>query len=104
MCHAPILVWASVISREAGEASPTTIVAHGAGEYDALRPGGGSVGDGDVVHRSPLLEKYVYHETIRTDISEEHLPELGEFLESVGLQDKLEVSMIIIVHAYVVAS
>lgn len=94
-------MWASVLSREAGEASPATVVTHPAGEYDdALRPGGGSVGD--VVRRSPLLEKYVYRETIGTDISEDYLPGLGEFLESVGLQHKLEVSIIIAYHAYVV--
>lgn len=91
-----------MLSREAGEASPTTVVSHGAGEYDhAIRPGGGSVGDDrGVVRRSPLLEKYVYRETIGTDISEDYLPGLGEFLESVGLQHKLEVS-IMIAHAYV---
>lgn len=38
-----------------------------------------------------LLEKYTFRETVRTVIEEDQLPELPDFLEEIGLGDKLEV-------------
>lgn len=40
---------------------------------------------------SSLLEKYTFLETVRTVVEEEHLPELGDFLEQIGLANRLEV-------------
>ncbi|CAM9103839.1 unnamed protein product [Ectocarpus sp. 6 AP-2014] len=37
-----------------------------------------------------LLEKYTFRETVRTVIEEDQLPELPDFLEEIGLGDKLE--------------
>lgn len=39
-----------------------------------------------------LLKKYTLREIVRTVIEEEDLPELPDFLESINLGDKLEVS------------
>lgn len=39
-----------------------------------------------------LLDKYTFRETVRTVIEEDQLPELPDFLESINLGDKLEVS------------
>ncbi|CAM9823928.1 unnamed protein product, partial [Laminaria digitata] len=39
---------------------------------------------------TPLLDKYTFVETVRTVIEEDQLPELPEFLESIGLGHKLE--------------
>lgn len=39
-----------------------------------------------------LLEKYTFRETVRTVIDEDSLPELPDFLESINLGDRLEVS------------
>ena len=103
LCYAPLLTWASMIprTRNAAAEASSTVVVHGAGEYDTRLPGGGSASDEGIVRRSPLLEKYVYRETIRTEIAEEHLPGLEGFLESVGLQHKLEVLTTIICKVYV---
>lgn len=46
-------------------------------------------------HRSgpmSLLEKYTFRETVRTVIEEDDLPELPDFLESINLGGRLEVS------------
>ncbi|CAM9870256.1 unnamed protein product, partial [Hapterophycus canaliculatus] len=39
---------------------------------------------------TPLLEKYMYRETVRTVIEEEQLPELSVFLEDIGLGGRIE--------------
>lgn len=39
-----------------------------------------------------LLDKYTYRETVRTVIEEDDLPELPDFLESINLGDRLDVS------------
>lgn len=39
-----------------------------------------------------LLEKYTFRETVRTMIEEDDLPELPDFLESINLGDRLDVS------------
>ena len=39
-----------------------------------------------------LLEKYTFRETVRTVIEEDDLPELPDFLESIDLGDRLDVS------------
>lgn len=38
----------------------------------------------------PLLEKYTYHEKIKTVIDEDQLPELPHLLEEIGLGDRLQ--------------
>lgn len=49
---------------------------------------GGSIAAGS----ESLMEKYKFREAIKTVIEEEHLPELQQFLENIGLGDRLEVS------------
>lgn len=67
----------------------TSVVAdaYTAGEHGSTKDNGG---------RSPgpvsLLEKYTFRETVRTVIEEDELPELSDFLESISLGDRLEVS------------
>ena len=50
---------------------------------------GTTVGTTEV--HSSLLEKYTFRETVRTVIEEDQLPELPDFLESIGLGNRLEV-------------
>lgn len=38
-----------------------------------------------------LLEKYTFRETVKTVIEEDQLPELPDFLETIGLGDRLDV-------------
>ena len=59
---------------------------------DDQRSPGGDLPN-DERRNSSLLEKYLYRETVRREIEEEHLPELPEFLESIGLQHRLQVLM-----------
>ncbi|CAM9188216.1 unnamed protein product [Ascophyllum nodosum] len=56
---------------------------------DDQRSPGGDLPN-DERRNSSLLEKYLYRETVRREIEEEHLPELPEFLESIGLQHRLQ--------------
>lgn len=58
---------------------------------------GGSPGsaDGRNSRSASLLEKYTFRETVRTVIEEDHLPELPDFLEEIGLGDKLEVIFLV---------
>lgn len=55
-----------------------------------LTPSTGSGGSRDSGSVS-LLEKYTYRETVRTVIEEDQLPELPDFLETIGLGDRLNV-------------
>ena len=48
-------------------------------------------GDGRSRPRTPLLDRYTFLETVRTEIEEDRLPELPDFLESIGLGHRLEV-------------
>lgn len=61
---------------------------HQQGEAHVIGSGGSNDGDR---FRSSLLEKYTFRETIRTVIEEDQLPDLPEFLDSIGLGGKLEV-------------
>lgn len=67
---------------------------HGQGG-DSSRSGENLVeGGGRSRSRTPLLDKYTFRETVRTVIEEDQLPELPEFLESIGLGHRLEVGTV----------
>lgn len=56
------------------------------GDRRVESPGNSSKGDS-----YSLLNKYTFRETVKTVVEEEHLPELPEFLEAIGLRGRLEV-------------
>lgn len=87
--HHPALVAATASTAASGYNGVLSSEERFVGKHKSgLNGGGGSAAAGS----ESLLEKYKFRETIKTVIEEEHLPELPQFLESIGLGDRLEVS------------
>lgn len=89
--HHPALAGATTTSTEAsGYNVGLSSEERGVGRHVSGLDGVGGVA---AAAGESLLEKYTFRETIKTVIEEEHLPELPQFLENIGLGDRLEVSM-----------
>lgn len=96
-CHLVLTItlslWRSAAA-DSGHAAVTAFVTAD-GSAGEVRPEfGGEAGvGGDGRSGGSLLEKYTFRETIKTGLIEaEHLRELPEFLEGIGLREKLDVS------------